>query len=127
VPTDEDPEDRIAFRFGNMPVEAEGTGPYFTPDEDTLFVNVQHPGELANLNSTSKFGQPETYTSYWPDGSNNGLADRRNPSTPKPSTVVITRPSKRRYAAGMNVIPRPVGFVEPQLPRGDDSDSDSDD
>ena len=49
VPTDEDPEDRIAFRFANMPIEAEGTGPYFTPDEDTLFVNVQHPGELANV------------------------------------------------------------------------------
>jgi hypothetical protein len=43
---------------------------------------------------------------------------------------VITRPKKRSYADGMNVIPRPAGFVEP--PRhggggGDDSDSDSDD
>jgi uncharacterized protein len=124
VPTDEDPEDRIAYRFGNMPIEAEGTGPWFTPDEDTLFVNVQHPGELANVNSTSIFGQPATYTSYWPDGNK---TENRNPSTPKPSTVVITRPKKRRYAAGMNRIPRPVGFVEPQPRRGDDSDSDSDD
>ena len=77
VPTDEDPEDRIAFRFANMPVEAEGTGPYFTPDEDTLFVNVQHPGELANLNATSVFGQPATYTSYWPDGN-------KTPNEPQP-------------------------------------------
>ena len=123
VPTDEDPEDRIAFRFANMPIEAEGTGPYFTPDEETLFVNVQHPGELANVNTTSVFGQPATYTSYWPDGNK---TDNRNPSTPKPSTVVITRP--KRFADGMNVIPRPPGFVEPKPPRGDhDSDSDSSD
>jgi secreted PhoX family phosphatase len=123
VPTDDDPEDRIAYRFANMPVEAEGTGPYFTPDEKTLFVNVQHPGELSgDGRSTSVFGQPTTYTSYWPDGDK---TDKRNPTTPKPATVVITRPSKRRYAAGMNVIPRPVGFVEPP-PRGGDSDSDSD-
>jgi len=128
VPTDEDPEDRIAYRFGNMPREAEGTGPYFTPDEKTLFVNVQHPGELSgDGRSQSVFGQPTTYTSYWPDGDK---SVERNPSLPKPSTVVITRPKKRSYADGMNVIPRPAGFVEP--PRhggggGDDSDSDSDD
>ena len=72
VPTDEDPEDRIAFRFANMPIEAEGTGPYFTPDEDTLFMNIQHPGELANTNTTSIFGEPATYTSYWPDGNKIG-------------------------------------------------------
>ncbi len=39
------PNAGVAFRFANMPVESEGTGPYFTPDEETLFVNVQHPGE----------------------------------------------------------------------------------
>jgi uncharacterized protein len=121
VPTDEDPEDRIAFRFANMPIEAEGTGPWFTPDEDTLFVNVQHPGELANVNATSVFGQPATYTSYWPDGNK---TENRNPSTPKPSTVVITRP--KRFVDGMNVIPRPVGFVEPPPRGGDDTDTDTD-
>ena len=72
VPTDEDPEDRIAYRFANMPIEAEGTGPYFTPDEDTLFVNIQHPGELSNINTTSVYGQPATYNSYWPDGEKTG-------------------------------------------------------
>jgi secreted PhoX family phosphatase len=35
----------VAYRFATMPNDAEGTGPYFTPDESTLFVNVQHPGE----------------------------------------------------------------------------------
>jgi secreted PhoX family phosphatase len=116
VPTDEDPEDRIAFRFANMPIEAEGTGPYFTPDGDTLFVNVQHPGELANVNAESIYGRPETYTSWWPDGNK---TEGRNPSTPRPSMVVITRPSKRRYVDGMNVIPRPEGFVEPPHHPGD--------
>jgi secreted PhoX family phosphatase len=37
------PNRGVAFRFANMPIQAEGTGPYFTPDERTLFVNVQHP------------------------------------------------------------------------------------
>jgi secreted PhoX family phosphatase len=122
VPTDEDPEDRIAYRFANMPLEAEGTGPYFTPDEDTLFVNVQHPGELGNSNATSVFGRPETYTSYWPAGDKTA---NRNPTTPKPSTVVITRPHRKRWVEGMNVIPRPEGYVEPR-PHDRDSDSDSD-
>jgi uncharacterized protein len=107
VPTDDDPEDRIAYRFANMPIEAEGTGPYFTPDEDTLFVNVQHPGELANVNATSVFGQPATYTSYWPDGDK---TEGRNPGTPRPSTVAITRP--KRWKEGSNLIPRPEGFSE---------------
>jgi uncharacterized protein len=110
VPTDEDPEDRLAFRFANMPIESEGTGPYFTPDEKTLFVNVQHPGEISNTNATSIFGKAETYNSFWPDGNK---TENRNPATPKPATVVITRPSKRRYADGMNLIPRPQDFVEP--------------
>ena len=109
VPTDEDPEDRIAYRFANMPIESEGTGPYFTPDEDTLFVNVQHPGELSNTNATSVYGRPATYNSYWPDGNK---TENRNPSLPKPSTVVITRPHPKRWVDGMNVIPRPEGFVE---------------
>jgi secreted PhoX family phosphatase len=110
VPTDEDPQDRIAYRFANMPLEAEGTGPYFTPDEQTLFVNVQHPGELSgDGRSTSVFGQPTTYTSYWPDGDK---STNRNPSVPKPSTVAITRPPKGRYVDGQNKIPRPAGFKD---------------
>jgi secreted PhoX family phosphatase len=98
------PNAGIAYRFANMPSEAEGTGPYFTPDGHTLFVNVQHPGEIANSDdSDSVFGQPETYTSYWPDGDR---SESRNPSLPKPSTVAITRLPKAE--PGLNVIPRPA-------------------
>ncbi len=34
-----------AFRVAVVPVDAEATGPAFTPDERTLFLSVQHPGE----------------------------------------------------------------------------------
>jgi uncharacterized protein len=89
VPTS-GPNKGIAFRFANGPVECEITGPYFTPDERTLFVNVQHPGEQTGASSTAPgiFGQEATYTSWWPEGNK---ATEDNPSTPKPSTVVITR------------------------------------
>jgi uncharacterized protein len=80
----------VAFRFANGPVECEMTGPYFTPDEGTLFVNIQHPGETTGMRTTSPgvFGQEATYTSWWPEG-NKTASD--NPSTPLPSTVAITR------------------------------------
>ena len=105
------PNAGIAFRFANMPLEAEGTGPYFTPHEDTLFVNVQHPGELSNnADSPAVFGQPETYGSYWPAGDKTA---GRNPSTPKPAMVVITR-ARRHARAGLNLIRGPR--ASPRIP-----------
>ena len=44
MPT-EDPDAGQAFRFAVGPVEAELTGPVFSPDGKTLFLSVQHPGE----------------------------------------------------------------------------------
>jgi uncharacterized protein len=89
VPTS-GPNQGIAFRFANGPVDCEMTGPYFSPDGKNLFVNVQHPGETTGETSTGPgvFGQEATYTSWWPEGDK--IADD-NPSTPRPSTVVITR------------------------------------
>jgi uncharacterized protein len=89
VPTS-GPNKGIAFRFANGPVDCEMTGPYFSPDGKTLFVNVQHPGETTGETSSGPgvFGQEATYTSWWPEGDKTA-AD--NPSTPRPSTVVITR------------------------------------
>jgi uncharacterized protein len=89
VPTS-GPNRGVAFRFANGPVECELTGPYFTPDERTLFVNVQHPGELTGNSSSAPgiFGQEVTYTSWWPEGNRTA---GENPSTPKPSTVAIMR------------------------------------
>ena len=34
-----------AYLFATGPIECEMTGPYFSPDEETLFLSVQHPGE----------------------------------------------------------------------------------
>jgi secreted PhoX family phosphatase len=81
------PNAGIAYRFANMPVEAEGTGPYFSADGSTLFVNVQHPGEETPARG-GVYGQPATYTSWWPEGNKTaGLT----PSTPRPSTVAVTK------------------------------------
>jgi len=35
-----------AYLFAIGPVETELTGPYFSRDEQTLFISVQHPGEV---------------------------------------------------------------------------------
>lgn len=61
-----------AFQFASGPIDAELTGPWFTEDGKTLFLAVQHPGELSP--SLDKL------TSHWPDG---GTA------IPRPSVVAI--------------------------------------
>ncbi|OUQ85849.1 hypothetical protein B5G50_24685 [Brevibacillus brevis] len=62
-----------AAQFASAPVGAEMTGPWFTPDEKTLFLAVQHPGE--NLKSYDK------PTSHWPKGGN---------AVAMPSVIAIT-------------------------------------
>ena len=43
----------LALRVIGSPSDSEATGPWFTPDQSTLFFNVQHPGEnFANNPST---------------------------------------------------------------------------
>ena len=69
-------EDEVgeAFQFASAPKEAEMTGPCFTPDETTLFLSVQHPGE-----ETEDIKNP---TSMWPH--------RKGDTMPRPSVVAIT-------------------------------------
>jgi secreted PhoX family phosphatase len=62
-----------AFQFGSGPVECELTGPWFTEDEQTLFLSVQHPGEESE--------SLDALTSHWPSG---GTA------IPRPAVVAIT-------------------------------------
>lgn len=61
-----------AFQFASGPNDAELTGPWFAEDGKTLFLSVQHPGELSP--------SLDRLTSHWPDG---GTA------IPRPSVVAI--------------------------------------
>lgn len=112
------PNAGVAFRFANMPIESEGTGPYFTPDEKTLFVNVQHPGE-DTVDAGGVYGDFATYRSWWPAGNK---TTGQNPSTPLPSLVAVTKlspdapPEERRP----NVIPPPPVDRRPQPEPGRD-------
>ncbi len=69
------------LRVATAPVDAEFTGPCFSPDYKTLFLSVQHPGET----SATK----ESPTSRWPDG-----------STPKPSVVKLEGPLLNKIVTG---------------------------
>ncbi|CAG7649819.1 PhoX family protein [Paenibacillus allorhizosphaerae] len=52
------PSKGIAMQFASGPKDCELTGPFFAPDENTLFLSVQHPGE-----NTTDLSKP---TSLWP-------------------------------------------------------------
>jgi uncharacterized protein len=89
-----------AYLFGYGPMDCETTGPFFTRDQQTLFLAVQHPGEI---NGTRKDMQSEDrefamrttegkefmQTRTVPIGSN---WPGKNPNDPpKPAVVAIRR------------------------------------
>jgi uncharacterized protein len=81
------PDAGVAFRFGSVPNEAESTGPIWSPGQDTMFLAIQHPGEETSVKG-GVYGDPATYTSYWPRGSK---TTGENPSEPLPSVIAIRR------------------------------------
>ena len=58
-------------QFLSAVIASETTGLLLTPNNETLFVSIQHPGE------DSSFENP---SSIWPDG-----------STPRPSVIAVTK------------------------------------
>jgi hypothetical protein len=62
--------------FYQAPTGAEVAGPRFTPDDTTLFLSIQHPGE----DPGSSYDDPST---RWPDFQPH--------LPPRPSVVAITR------------------------------------
>jgi secreted PhoX family phosphatase len=70
------PERGAVRQFLSGPVGCEVCGPAFTPDSTTLFVAIQHPGEVKG----STFAHP---ASRWPD--------ERADMPPRPAVVAIRR------------------------------------
>jgi secreted PhoX family phosphatase len=94
-----------AFLFGIGPMECETTGPFFTEDEKTLFLSIQHPGEINGMRKdlaadNRKFamktidGKEFLQTRKVPVGSNWPGKKVNNP--PKPAVVAIRRVNSQR-------------------------------
>ena len=72
------PERGRTLQFLSGPIDCEIAGPEFTPDDSTLFLSIQHPGEGGRLGRGG--GRPSARD--WPDGK--GLP-------PRPSVIAVTR------------------------------------
>lgn len=66
--------------FFQVPRGAEMCGPFFTPDMETMFLAVQHPGETVSGGDRATFENPST---RWPDFAE-GMP-------PRPSILAVTR------------------------------------
>ena len=94
-----------AYLFALGPMESELTGPFLSRDRQTLFLSVQHPGEMYGIRTdlrteTRKFamkttdGKEFTQTRTIPIGSNFPTKQPNDP--PKPCVVAIRRNDNRR-------------------------------
>lgn len=71
-----DPTNADLRRFLTGPRGAEITGLIITPDQQTMFINIQHPGESTTAWGTPSPANPRA-VSNWPDYGR--LADRARP------------------------------------------------
>lgn len=88
------------YLFGLGPMECEITGPCFTPDQQTLFLSIQHPGEIhgtrrenavdrRQFQLTTLKGEEFAQTREVPIGSN--WPTRTLNAPPKPAVVAVFR------------------------------------
>jgi secreted PhoX family phosphatase len=89
-----------AFLFGFGPTECETTGPFFSSDQQTLFLAVQHPGEIRGTRKDMAFesrqfamrttdGKEFMQTRKVPIGSN--WPSLKPNDSPKPAVVAIRK------------------------------------
>jgi uncharacterized protein len=69
--------------FYRVPAGAELCGPCFTPDDETLFVAIQHPGEADESDPNAPRSTFENPATRWPDF--------KEAMPPRPSIVAITK------------------------------------
>jgi uncharacterized protein len=92
------------FLFGIGPMDCETTGPFFTQDEKTLFLAIQHPGEVngtrKNMAAENRQfamkttdGKEFIQTRKVPIGSN--WPSKKVNESPKPAVVAIRRVESR--------------------------------
>jgi hypothetical protein len=74
-------------RFLVGPVDCELTGCTETPDGKTLFVNIQHPGEV--IGNVSDIATPSLYPSHWPGNAGYGAGGAM--ARPRSATLAITK------------------------------------
>jgi secreted PhoX family phosphatase len=84
----EGPGRALTKQFLRTPQGAELTGPYFTPDNTSLFCSIQHPGDKTSKVRHSTFDEP---TTRWPDF--------QDTLPPRPSVVVIQHSEKKGIGA----------------------------
>jgi secreted PhoX family phosphatase len=73
----------VSKHFFQVPAGAEMCGPFFTPDDETLFLAVQHPGEADEEDPKAPPATFEAPSTRWPDF--------KPDAPPRPAVVVITR------------------------------------
>jgi secreted PhoX family phosphatase len=78
-----DPGTGEVRRFLTGPVGCEITGVTFTPDQRTMFVNIQHPGESPDGAGGRNDPRAPKAHSSWPDGARGGR--------PRSATIAIRR------------------------------------
>jgi secreted PhoX family phosphatase len=78
-----DPTTKQVRRFLTGPVGCELTGFQITPDQRTLFVNIQHPGEAPRPHPARNDADKPRAFSSWPDGASGGR--------PRSATIAIRR------------------------------------